>query len=367
MNMKIHHSKKRNRQLNHGGFSLVELLVSITILAIIVVPLLNSFVTAARTNAKAKRVMEATTSGQNLMEQIKSMSGPELVEEYFQDSMTTDDINYISASNVSATSGRSYYAVTTATKGSPYNSVNVSQIPNMDSGVSGYLIMGTEDSTAEINMRPDPPYDPDNPDIVDDTSWLTAYHNSIKRNIEIIIERNGGNYSVKSDIVYTSDGGTDRQTYELYSGDSLENIFVCFTPLSSIEGGDYSNEQITIHNLANAIVNVYLVEQTDVRYPLSVVINEGEKVSGETSVIPTACSIYTNASTVSTSLNLKDGSGNIISPPVGSMVSPTVITQLVEQKPSTFIYDFKIEVYPDEESYKAGEEPLAELTGTKTK
>ena len=61
---------KTKRQVNNNGFSFVELLVSITILAILVVPLLNSFVTAARTNAKAKRVLEATTAGQNLVEQI---------------------------------------------------------------------------------------------------------------------------------------------------------------------------------------------------------------------------------------------------------------------------------------------------------
>lgn len=36
------------RQLNNEGFSLIELLIAIVILAIIVVPLLHSFVTSAR-------------------------------------------------------------------------------------------------------------------------------------------------------------------------------------------------------------------------------------------------------------------------------------------------------------------------------
>ena len=45
----LKHRKKR--QLNNEGFSLVELLIAIVILSIIVVPLLHSFVTSARTNA----------------------------------------------------------------------------------------------------------------------------------------------------------------------------------------------------------------------------------------------------------------------------------------------------------------------------
>ena len=71
--------KQRKRKVNNAGFSLVELLVSMVILAIIVVPLLNSFLTAARTNAKAKRVLEATTAGQNLVERIKAQSVEDFV------------------------------------------------------------------------------------------------------------------------------------------------------------------------------------------------------------------------------------------------------------------------------------------------
>ena len=45
------------RQLNNEGFSLIELLIAIVILSIIVVPLLHSFVTSARTNAKSRNTM----------------------------------------------------------------------------------------------------------------------------------------------------------------------------------------------------------------------------------------------------------------------------------------------------------------------
>ena len=46
----------KERKLNkNAGFSLVELLIAVTILAIIVIPLLHMFVTTSRLNGKAKQ------------------------------------------------------------------------------------------------------------------------------------------------------------------------------------------------------------------------------------------------------------------------------------------------------------------------
>lgn len=56
------------------GFSLVELLVCVTILAIISIPLLNSFLVADRTNEKAKIIQRTTTLAQNIMETVKSQN-----------------------------------------------------------------------------------------------------------------------------------------------------------------------------------------------------------------------------------------------------------------------------------------------------
>lgn len=67
--------KKRNGmkiQLNNQGLSLVELLVAIIILAIIIVPFLNSFVASARANSKAALTHRATVVAQNIMEGLKT-------------------------------------------------------------------------------------------------------------------------------------------------------------------------------------------------------------------------------------------------------------------------------------------------------
>ena len=72
---------KKNSQSNKG-FTLVEVLIAITILAIIVVPLLRAFVVSANTNAKARRVMRATTLAQNVIEELKAYSLDESAEQY---------------------------------------------------------------------------------------------------------------------------------------------------------------------------------------------------------------------------------------------------------------------------------------------
>lgn len=62
----------QRKERNNKGFTLVELLVAVTILAIIVVPFMQSFVTAAKTNAKAKKIQNATELASNVMEELKS-------------------------------------------------------------------------------------------------------------------------------------------------------------------------------------------------------------------------------------------------------------------------------------------------------
>ena len=65
--------KTVNQKQSNKGFTLVEVLVAILILAIIVVPLLSAFVMSAKTNAKARQTLRATTLAQNVMEELKAI------------------------------------------------------------------------------------------------------------------------------------------------------------------------------------------------------------------------------------------------------------------------------------------------------
>lgn len=55
--------KKSNK-----GFTLLELMIAVAILAIIIAPMLRGFVTSHRVNAKSRHLMRATTLAQNEME-----------------------------------------------------------------------------------------------------------------------------------------------------------------------------------------------------------------------------------------------------------------------------------------------------------
>ncbi len=65
--------RKDHQKLNNRGFSLVELIVAVAILAIVTVPLLRAFVTSARTTSKATEVGRATLAAQNIYESIQAV------------------------------------------------------------------------------------------------------------------------------------------------------------------------------------------------------------------------------------------------------------------------------------------------------
>lgn len=85
--------KKKNQ-----GFSLVELIVTIAILAIVVAPLLNAFVISSKTNAKARERLRTTTIAQNIMEGVEKLTLEELA---FQFDYPDSRFNIISSSSLS--------------------------------------------------------------------------------------------------------------------------------------------------------------------------------------------------------------------------------------------------------------------------
>ena len=58
---------------NHKGVTMIEVLITVALLAIVVVPCLSSFVMAQRGNVLATKVRDEYTTAQNLMEELKSL------------------------------------------------------------------------------------------------------------------------------------------------------------------------------------------------------------------------------------------------------------------------------------------------------
>ena len=72
--MKKSGADKRKGKLNNAGFSLVEVLVAMAVLAILSIPVLGSFSNAARINHKARKEENANTVASDIVEQFKSVS-----------------------------------------------------------------------------------------------------------------------------------------------------------------------------------------------------------------------------------------------------------------------------------------------------
>lgn len=73
--MKKRDSKKRRISLDQNGFTLVEMIVTICILAFITVPILSYFSNAAKHNARSRKSQNATVAAQDMLEQLKNMKG----------------------------------------------------------------------------------------------------------------------------------------------------------------------------------------------------------------------------------------------------------------------------------------------------
>lgn len=73
---------KAYKKTADAGFSLVELLIAVTILAIIVIPLLHMFVTSTRINVKSRQTLRATTVAQDIMEGLKAYTLEEVSAQF---------------------------------------------------------------------------------------------------------------------------------------------------------------------------------------------------------------------------------------------------------------------------------------------
>lgn len=70
--MKPKAAEKQNIGNKNGGFSLVEVIVSMLIISILIIPIMHTFVFSARTTAQSARQEAATSLAQSVMEEILS-------------------------------------------------------------------------------------------------------------------------------------------------------------------------------------------------------------------------------------------------------------------------------------------------------
>ena len=94
--MKIKNSKNKNK-----GFTLIEVIISMLILAIVAIPILRSFNVSMRTNIKADEKEAAVEYAQQLMESLQSLGATEVEKEFSE--RNSDFKDFLGGGTVDAT------------------------------------------------------------------------------------------------------------------------------------------------------------------------------------------------------------------------------------------------------------------------
>lgn len=133
----------KSRRSDDRGVSFVEVVVSMLIMAIAVIPLLGSFMMSLRVNMKSRQAMSATIVAQNVMECVKEYANDKVVET----NVGTDIKEYLPREYVDgAVSGDEGYF---ATSGDGFTLSNVKE------GMNHYSVNVTYNQTVftEINKK----------------------------------------------------------------------------------------------------------------------------------------------------------------------------------------------------------------------
>ncbi|MBP5460947.1 MAG: type II secretion system protein [Lachnospiraceae bacterium] len=97
------------KQTRNSGFTLVEVLIAVAILAVISIPLMQSFVSAARVNGEARRRLAANTIAETLMESCKSVSLTDIAQQFdAAQGAANGHIYIITEANGAAFAGKAY-------------------------------------------------------------------------------------------------------------------------------------------------------------------------------------------------------------------------------------------------------------------
>lgn len=308
-----------NSELNtdNKGFSIVELIVAVAILAAVFTPVLRSFTTAGITNAKAQTIQNGTSAAEKIMEEIKGSSIGEIYKEATDaPSPRKDDILFLSGGDASDfLSGGSYtsdssdydnppyvviYKNVTATQGKTYDirvkidaepydqagtdasNINGAALPQLydiqDS--KDHVVLSWEMSKYDTNAINNLAEENAKTDAEKDTIKTFISNGNIKpiKTTKITFTDSGSNaVDVKCDVTYETGNASYPKTitYNVYSG-HLDNIPVneksnggphayLFYVMSAFNNVEYIPHEVinVVDNTSSGVHNVYLMLQND--------------------------------------------------------------------------------------------------------
>lgn len=85
----------RDKKLNNKGFTLVELLIAVAIVAVIVAPILSAITTSMKVNKKSDDLLNETAVAQIFMEGMRNMSLEEIARQFSQTTNPGGTLNFL--------------------------------------------------------------------------------------------------------------------------------------------------------------------------------------------------------------------------------------------------------------------------------
>lgn len=255
------------------GFTLVEVLIAMTVLAIIVVPLLRAFSTSANVNAKAGRLMDANNISQNIMEELKAEGLGAIAESgalgaYMFEKVNLrgddEDANRVRYANTEelVVDGTSYIAEIALTV-NEFGQKNLAKLNSMNEENCAYYVQPEDmDQKAAEEFQVRNATYAYGPDVSQKDSNYFLEHMS--REILINVSADAVdvvyNYTIPEGFTTEADRTYTVKTRiydEALSEETLQAVSLCFYPFPYYEEG---NSFITINNTYKDI-ELYLIEQ----------------------------------------------------------------------------------------------------------
>lgn len=399
-------SRKRKKNSSQG-FTLVEVLVAITILAIVVVPFLNSIYMAARTNAKAKLLMDATTAAQNVFEELKGEKLEDFcnthsaTKEQLKDGLgnpkldaqgkemyryilpeTTTPANYrfmvdqrtflarvtVDPVNYTTVQGE-------AAKSSDYNSQLFAKISKLSPASNAFYIENQSDgmdlaAAQDLSLGVDQASIQNAMDQMSKTITVDIDYVTATKQCQVAVTVV---YSTLSGATYTAHNRTEIYNNNKALSNELSNIFLCFLPMYSRNSTKVApKEKIIINNPTNYPVNVYMVKQTSLddmadslyksNYSVELEVNEGSHTWSKPITRVTTNLKYVEGNELASELTKVTYTG-VMGQPASMKDALDLSEDLSRPEASIHIYKVKVEIFSGDDTNYA--EALTTMEGTK--
>lgn len=277
------------------GFSLIELLVAVTILAIVLVPLLHGFLSSYRVNFKSREVLRATTLAQNEMEIFQKEKIQDLMDpSRFSYSYTMEESSGIytfmreDISNDPTETGYDVVVTLDPLSGDTQryheqNTAALLQMNTISALDSGTYIqpMRTVSNAVGLDEEVYGIFE-QNKTTVGGASWNTArFSRQLQRCITLEVVREGGEDGItkaKVTCEYTCGvAGVMKDGYDTYTKEiiifdngqlldeegnrrELKSLYLFFAPRYDTDA-TAGNDRIVIRNEQGLPVNIYVVKQ----------------------------------------------------------------------------------------------------------